>query len=291
MSTAPLPAGSARGVLSGVIRRSRDFFWYGSPRLAGSRARDLAAVYAFFRLADDAADETSDTAESLARLDALESELDRCYAGAPSAPFAPLARAIGARDLPRRDFAALLEGMRRDRRISEYRTYAELLDYCRLAANPAGRVALRIFDAFEPENVEPSDRVCTGLALANFWRDVGPDLDRGRVYLPEEDRVRFGVTRESLRARRADAPFRALLAFEISRARAFLREGARIVTRLPRALAWRVEASSNGGLSLLDRIERVNGDVFDARPRIGRGWKARGAAAAWLRTIFRRGAP
>lgn len=288
MSAAPPSAGSARGLLAGVLRRSRDFFWFGSPRLAGSRARDLAAVYAFFRLADDAADETADAP---ARLDMLEAELDRCYGEAPSADFAPLARAVRAHGLPRRDFAALFEALRADRRGVDHRTYAELLDYCRLSANPAGRIALRIFEAFEPANVELSDRVCTGLALANFCRDVGPDLERGRIYLPEEDRARFGVTREGLLSRRADAPFRALLAFEVGRARAFLRDGSPLIARVRRSLAWRVRACLDGGLRLLDRIEKANYDVFGARPGISRGWKARVAAMAWLATVLRRRAP
>ena len=268
--------------------RSRDLYWYGSPRLSGSRARHLAALYAFARLADDAVDETPAAEEALRRLDLLEAELERALGGSPSPPFAPLAEAVRAHSIPRKDLAELLAGLRSDVRRREISTYEDLLAYCRLAANPAGRMALRIFDAHGAENEALSDRICTGLALVNFWRDVGPDLDRGRIYLPREDRERFGVTEEALRARRADAPFRALLAFEVGRARALLEEGRPLARRVPFPLAWRVEAFVRGGLGLLRRIEAVGLDVFARRPPIGRLWKARVAAAAWVRACLRR---
>ncbi|MCI0586446.1 MAG: squalene/phytoene synthase family protein [Planctomycetes bacterium] len=268
--------------------RSRDLYWYGSPRFSGSRARHLAALYAFARIADDAVDETPDAEEALRRLDHLEEELDRAFGGSPSPSFAPLAEAVRAHAIPRKDLAELLAGLRSDARRREISTYKEFLDYCRLAANPAGRMALRIFDAHGPENEALSDRICTGLALVNFWRDVGPDLDRGRIYLPREDRERFGVTEESLRARRPDAPFRALLAFEVGRARALLEEGRPLARHVPFPLAWRVEAFVRGGLGLLRRIEAVGFDVFARRPPIARLWKARVAAAGWVRACLGR---
>ncbi len=268
--------------------RSRDLYWYGSPRLAGSRARHLAALYAFARFADDAVDETPDAEEALRRLDLLEAELERALGGSPSPSFAPLAEAVRTHAIPRRDLDEFLAGLRSDARRREVATFEEILAYCRLAANPAGRMALRIFDAHGPENEALSDQICTGLALANFWRDVGPDLERGRIYLPREDRERFAVTEEALRARRADAPFRALLAFEVGRARAFLEEGRPLARRLPFPLAWRVEAFVRGGLGLLRRIEVAGFDVFARRPPIGRLWKARVAAAAWTRAALGR---
>jgi squalene synthase HpnC len=284
---AAVPAGRSDG-RSPAPAGGRDFYWYGPRRFSGARARHLAAVHAFARVADDLADETPCAGEALGRLDRLEAELDGALDGSPSAALAPLAEAVRAHGVPRRDLAELLAGLRSDCTRREFGTYEELLGYCRLAANPAGRIALRIFGALDPSNEACSDRVCTGLALANFWRDVGPDLDRGRIYLPLEDRERFGVTAEALRARRVDAPFRALLSFEVERARMLLERGRPLAGRVPRPLAWRVEAFVRGGLDLLRRIEAADFDVFARRPPIGRFWKARVAAAAWIRTAFAR---
>jgi len=285
---AALPRGRAEGGLPAVLARTRDFFWYGSPRLAGARGRHLAAIYAFARLADDAVDESPCAGEALERLDELETELDRAFGGAPSPAFAPLGEAIRVHGIPRHDFADLLAGLRSDGHRGELATYAELLGYCRLAANPAGRMALRVFGALDPAKEALSDDVCTGLALANFWRDVGPDLDRGRVYLPREDRERFGVTEAMLRARRADGAFRSLLSFEVGRARVFLERGRPLASAVPRPLAWRVEAFARGGLGILRCIEAADFDVFARRPRIRRAWKASVAVGAWVRAALGR---
>src|SRR5205807_5608662 len=104
---------------------------------------------------------------------------------------------------------------------------------CCYSANPLGRLVLYLCGAFDEERAGLSDRVCTGLQLANFWQDVSRDLDIGRVYLPEEDMRRFGYTREDLAARRFNAAFAALMRFEVERTRDLFYRGFPLVERVP----------------------------------------------------------
>jgi len=269
---------------SGISRRrAQDFLWYGPARWAGARARDLAAVYAFCRLADDATDETGEPARARARLSEVERDFEACLEGRLAGPlYADLARAIGVRGLPPREFRAILEGFRMDLATPEHETRKSLWRYCALVADAPARLALRIWGALDAENERLAHGVATGLAHVNFVRDLPADLDRGRHYLPREDRERFGVSREALLAKRADERVRAWLASECLEARTLLVRGIPLVDRVPRGLAWRVVALVRGGLATLGAIERADFDVFDARPRLSRAAKARVALLAWL---------
>ena len=154
----------------------------------------LRAVYGFARLVDMLGDEVE--GDRLAALDELEQELDACYTGEPSWPvLQALAPTIHEFSLPREPFLRLIEANRMDQRIAEYETWDDLKEYCRHSADPVGRLVLGLLGLDgEPELVAASDDVCTGLQLVNFLQDVPRDLELGRIYLPLEDRCRFGVT-------------------------------------------------------------------------------------------------
>jgi squalene synthase HpnC len=232
----------------------------------GRTRRHLLAVYGFCRLADELGD-TYD-GDRLAALDWLEAELDRAYAG-PAEPEHPalcrLSRTLAEVDLPRQPFADLIEANRIDQRVSRYATFDDLVGYCRYSAAPVGRLVLALFDATSPERVAWSDRVCTGLQLAEHWQDVGEDAARDRVYLPAEDLARFGVAEADLRAARATPALRTLLRFEISRARWWLADGQSLVADLRGAARLATAGFVAGGLAALDAIAAADGDVL-ARP-------------------------
>ena len=134
---------------------------------------------------------------------------------------------------------------------------------------------LHVAGAFGPENARLSDATCTALQLANFWQDVARDLAIGRIYLPREDRERFGVAESDLRALRFTPGFAALMGFEVNRARRLFAEGRALVPRIPRALAVDVNLFSRGGLAILDRIEARGYDVLTARPALSKWTKVR----------------
>src|SRR5207237_4685690 len=117
---------------------------------------------------------------------------------------------------------ALISAFEQDQVVNEYETYGQLLDYCTRSANPVGHLVLYLARSYREENVQLADQICTGLQLANFWQDVARDLAIGRIYLPREDRARFGVSEDDLRGLRYTPAFAALLAFEVERARALL---------------------------------------------------------------------
>jgi squalene synthase HpnC len=237
----------------------------------------LRRVYGYCRLVDILGDEAE--GDRLALLDELEREVEACYVGRPTWPvMRELAPTIREFDLPREPFLRLIEANRMDQRISEYETWDDLKWYCVHSADPCGRLVLGLLRrADDPELVAASDDVCTGLQLVNFLQDVPRDLELGRVYLPAEDRRRFGVTELS----RANEPLRRLLGFEGERARGLLEGGGR---RLRAGLGGRIGRAvwlfARGGLAAVEALERADYDVFSGRPSPSRARLARAAMGA-----------
>jgi phytoene/squalene synthetase len=250
------------------------------------------AIYRFARSADDIADEgDAPPHERLAALAAYDEALEAIARGETprEAPFPDLAHAIRAHALPIRLFHALISAFRQDVTTKRYPTYDAVLDYCARSANPVGRLLLALYRRESEANLRWSDAICTGLQLTNFWQDVAIDWQKDRIYLPQEDLDRFGVTLENLAdaARDAvgqtsglpDAPrkaqalpkalpanLRALMLFETSRTRALLESGRPLVRALPFRLGLELSAVIAGGLRILSRIDSAGGDVFRHRP-------------------------
>lgn len=247
------------------------------PRRLRGAVTDL---YRFARAADDIADEGSASDdERLAQLAAFRAELHRIGAEpgatpAPGAPalagiFVPLAATIARHQLPITPFYDLLSAFEQDISVKRYDDYATLADYCTRSANPVGRLMLHLFEAADPGNVEQSDAICTGLQLVNFWQDVRVDWHKHRVYLPQEDLCRFGVSEEDLAAARLTPAWRALMAFQVERTRALLHFGAPLARRLPGRIGLELRLVVQGGLRVLERIEACGYDVFMNRPELG----------------------
>jgi squalene synthase HpnC len=244
----------------------------------------LLAVYGFARLVDETGDAAS--GDRLALLDWLDADLERAYAGTAAHPLmSRMTPTLEACALPPEPFRALIAANRRDQVVHRYETYGELLGYCELSANPVGRLVLGVLGAATPERVALSDRICTALQLAEHWQDVAEDLARDRVYLPTEDLTRFGVTTQDLAARPAPQNVRALMAFEVRRARELLDEGAPLVRELRGRSALAVAAFVAGGRAALGAIERAGHEVSGGAPRAGRAARAR----ELFSTLARRG--
>jgi phytoene synthase len=232
----------------------------------------VTAIYAFARTADDIADEGDlPAAERLRLLAGFRAGLDRIACGEPSQEplFQQLQAQITAHGLPLEPFYDLLDAFAQDVVQDRYASFDELLDYCRRSANPVGRLLLHLFDAATTENLRRADAVCSALQLINHWQDVGLDLDkgpRGRIYLPQEDLAVFGVTESVLRCRVASAEFRALMRFQVDRARALMMSGAALGRSLSGRIGMEIRAIVAGGLAILDRIEAAGYDVFHHRP-------------------------
>jgi squalene synthase HpnC len=246
-------------------------------RLVPARLRPaVVAIYRFARAADDLADEGDmPAATRLAALDAFDRQLDRIERGEATtdAPFPALAIAIREHGLPLAPFHDLISAFRQDVTVTRYADFDGVLDYCRRSANPVGRLLLALYGAQTPGNLAAADAVCTGLQLTNFWQDIAIDWQKDRVYLPQVDLLRFGVRETQIAEARVDAAWRALLAFEVARARGLLQAGRPLVRALPWRLGLELSAVISGGLRILDRIDAVGGDVFARRPVLAtRDW-------------------
>jgi squalene synthase HpnC len=234
------------------------------------------SIYAFCRWSDDLADELGDPRRSLELLDWWRGELRAMYGGEARHPvMIALGETVARYDIPIGPFEALISAFEQDQSITEYASYEQLLDYCTRSANPVGRLVLYVAGAFGPENAGLSDATCTALQLANFWQDVARDLAIGRIYLPREDRDRFGYPESDLKALRFTPAFAALMKFQVDRTRSLFAVGRALVPRVPRAFAVDIDLFSRGGLAILDRIEARKFDVLSARPALGRWTKVR----------------
>jgi squalene synthase HpnC len=263
--------------VASVARRARTENFPVASLLFPSRLRPhLRAVYGFARLVDILGDEVA--GDRLAALDELEREVDACYSGEPDWPVMQVLQpTIREFSLPREPFLRLIEANRMDQRISEYETWGDLREYCRHSADPVGRLVLGLLRLDrEAELVAASDDVCTGLQLVNFLQDVPRDLELGRVYLPAEDRRRFGVTVLD----RPNPELTRTLEFEAVRARELLAPGRLLQSRIGGRVGRAVGLFARGGLAALDALERAQWDIFTQRPRPSR---TRLALAAFAR--------
>ena len=238
----------------------------------------VAAIYGFARSADDFADEGDLSSQHrIALLAGYQAELDAIEQGRPTQHpvFLRLRPVIARYDLPLQLFRDLLDAFMQDVGKDRYRDFPELMDYCRRSADPVGRLLLHLFGHATAENLIRSDAICSALQLINHWQDVGIDAGKGangRIYLPQDEMARFGVSNDDICRRAvgtpASADFRKLLKFQVDRARALMLSGASLGWDLPGRIGLEIRAIVAGGLRILDKIEAVDYDVFNERPRL-----------------------
>ena len=242
------------------------------------------AVYAFARYADDLADEgyagsakaqgARDAMSPEERLAALD-DWERQLCSPPGTPglhfiFLALHETIHELDLPLRLFTDLLSAFKQDVVKRRYANFAEVLDYCRRSANPVGRLVLLLHGHRDEELHLLADHICTGLQLANFWQDVGVDLEKDRIYLPEDDRKEYGVIEDVLFARLVNDNFRRLLAFQVARTQGIFDQGAPLTKKLHGLLRLEIRLTWLGGTKILRKIEALNYDTINQRPTVGK---------------------
>ena len=195
--------------------------------------------------------------------------------------FIALAETVREFDIRQKPLADLLVAFRRDQVQTRYESVAELLTYCEFSANPVGRVVLALGRALNDENAHLSDRICTGLQLANFCQDVRRDFERRRIYLPQDLCQRHHWAETKFAAGRCDDGFREMLAVMVTAAETSLLEGRPLVDRVSRDLRLPIRVFVAGGRAILAAIRRAGYDVWSQRPTVGRLTKLRLLATAW----------
>ncbi|WP_439626318.1 squalene synthase HpnC [Gemmata sp.] len=286
-AAAPVGLPAARAYCAHVARSHYENFTVVSALLPRRLIRHFNAVYAYCRWSDDLADETSGGAEALRLLDWWRTELLTCYGGRPTHPVTvALRETIRRFAIPPEPFLNLLVAFTQDQHVTRYATFDQLVGYCRNSANPVGHLVLHLFECFDAKRAALSDEVCTGLQLANFWQDVSRDYAIGRVYLPAEDRERFGVSEADIGAGMCTPQFRDLIRFEVERARGYFARGAALLPLLPRAARVDVDLFIAGGRAILTAIESSGHDVLTRRPEVGKREKVKLLLGAAVRAVL-----
>jgi phytoene synthase len=217
-----------------IAHRYGSNFSVGFRFLPPVKRRAVYAAYAWCRWADDIADEPSDSASSvLDRLAAWQRELDAAYDSRPSHPITvALADALQHFAIPKSAFVALIDGCRQDMVKTRYETFDELLRYCELVASSISDISLAIYGYRTPAAIDYGRNLATALQLTNVTRDVADDLDRDRIYLPQEELRRFGITERDLFERRDSDAMRRLIEFQIERATGYFRAAEALIGEL-----------------------------------------------------------
>ncbi len=248
-------------------------FLVGSLFVPRSLRQHFYNIYAYCRISDDLGDECPDPQLALQNLDQWEDMLKACYSGQVRHPvFVALHETIGQYEIPIHPFADLLKAFRLDQTKNRYRTYQELLEYCRYSANPVGRLVLYLGGYRDAERQELSDCTCTALQLANHWQDIAVDLrNLNRIYIPAEDLEQCRYSEEELKAHTCNESFRNVMKIEINRARELFLKGRALSHLVDSRLSREIMMFNQAGLEVLRRIEAAQYDIFRRRPEIGKG--------------------
>lgn len=235
--------------------------------------RPIALIYRFARESDDFADEGNlPDAERLALLGGFSRELERIERGKPPGIpwFAELAAVIREHGLPLQLFHDLLSAFAQDVTTKRYADFAGVMDYCRRSANPIGRLLLLLYGAATPRNLQYSDAICSSLQLINFWQDVAIDWQKNRVYFPQDDMRKHGITEEQIAAGDSGGAWPDFMDFQVRRARELLHSGRPLGRILKGRIGLEMRMIIAGGDRILEKITAVNGDVFRRRPVLTR---------------------
>ena len=239
----------------------------------------VVALYHFARTADDLADEGDAT--PIQRLEALARYRSQLLLASRqqippdsewAAVFAPLRAVLIQHGLPLGLLLDLLDAFVQDVEMTEhqsgYADEAHVVDYCRRSANPVGRLILHLYGVHDPQALAQSDAICTALQLINFWQDCGLDLARGRCYFPQSWMHQCGTDAAALRTGAAPDAEKALIAYCVQHARAHMASGAPLVRHVPGRGGWELRLVVQGGLRVLEKVERLGGQVLRQRPRL-----------------------
>ena len=249
--------------------------------------QDFYNVYSFCRWADDLGDEIGNPAESLRLLSWWRTELEAMYAGETRHPvFVALEGTVRKYNLPTELFADLITAFEQDQVVTRYQTWTEVFGYCRNSANPVGRLVLRLCGYADAERDRLSDATCTALQLANFWQDITVDYEKNRVYLPLDLLSRHGCTVIDIATRNFTPAFRGVMRDAVAVARKLFEDGLPLIKMVDKRLSFDLYLFTQGGLRVLDKIERQQYNVLQKRPKVSKVDRVGLLANALLRVAF-----
>jgi squalene synthase HpnC len=234
--------------------------------------KHIAVVYQFARQADDLADEKNDKAElRIEQLNRYEEKLKDCINGDFHSDFwIALNQTINQFNLNPKHFFDLLSAFKQDVEKRRYNTFSELLDYCNRSANPVGRILLEFYNIRDEQAIKFSDSLCTALQLTNFYQDLSVDIKKKRIYIPLDEMKKFKVGEKVFELQKNNANFWSLLEYQVNRCRQLFGEGRELLKYLPIGFRIQIKLTINGGLEILQKIEKINYDTLNFRPTINK---------------------
>jgi squalene synthase HpnC len=223
----------------------------------------IATIYAFTRMTHDLGADTRFDNDREERLEAWEASVLDVLRGSPEHPIlVSLKATIEHYNLPMTPFTDLILGARMNARVRRYTNFAQVITYCEKSVFPIGRIILQMLGISDTEHIRAADDIMTAMQLNTFWTHLSRDFERGRIYIPEEDLRRFGVTESDLKLRRTTREFRALMDFQFSRTRMYLKRGQPLRDHLPKTLRIQLQMLFMSVDVALDNIEADKFDVF-----------------------------
>jgi phytoene synthase len=265
-------------------------YYLATQLLPAAKRPYVHALYGFARYADEIVDDLASTLTQQEKADELaqwgESFLVDVAKGTSEDPIGrAVVDTVLRWDIPIEHFEAFLASMAMDLTVTEYPTYADLLTYVHGSAAVIGLEMVPVLGALAPEAYEAAQQLGIAFQLANFVRDVGEDLDRGRLYLPLDELARFDLVRADLERRVVDDRVRALLAFQIARVRrleASARPGIELLEPSSRPC---IDAARELYCGIVDEVEGIDFQVFDRRATVPRRRRVAVAGPAWVRAV------
>jgi phytoene synthase len=246
------------------------------------------ALYGFARYADEIVDDLSSTLSDEEKASALKSWGDQVLADIKIGRShdhigAALVDTVNRFEIPLSYFEAFLKSMTMDLTITEYHTYEDLLEYVYGSAAVIGLQMVPILGVLNPDAYAAAEKLGIAFQLANFIRDVGEDLERGRVYLPITELQASGVTRQMLEDRVLTQQIKAALQFQIARVRQLQKEATPGIAMLSPESRACIEAASELYCGIVDEVEKINYEIFTKRAKTSTWRRIKVALPAFIR--------
>jgi phytoene synthase len=251
------------------------------------------ALYGFARYADEIVDDLASTLSDQEKSAHLKTWGDSVLASISTGTStdhvgAALIDTVRRFNIPEQHFVDFLHSMTMDLTIATYKTYEDLMEYVYGSAAVIGLQMVPILGPLSDGAYEPAKKLGIAFQLANFIRDVGEDLDRGRIYLPLDELAQFGVTKEMLYERKLTPQIVEALKFQIERVRQLQREAKPGIALLEPSSRPCISAASTLYCGIVDEVEKIGYDVFNKRAKTSTARRIRVALPAFIRAISAR---
>jgi squalene synthase HpnC len=240
--------------------------------IPGKLRKHVAIIYWFARTADDIADEGNlSKAARLEKLNNFEFELKCSLNGnVQDEFFLALVNTIKEKELTLNYFYDLLSAFKQDVIKKRYENFDEVLDYCSRSANPVGRIILELFGIKNDNANKYSDCICTALQLTNFLQDTTVDYKKGRIYLPQNEMIKFSVSEKLFEQNKNNDNLMQLVQYNVQRVQEFFNEGKNLLNFLKGRLKYEIGWTVTGGEEILEQIRKNNYNVLGFRPKLSK---------------------